>query len=751
MERNRRLAIAGLGKDKHMNRKPCILAARIAALFLPALLGACADMFQGKIPMPEVRGTGSLDDLLVVAVTPEITELSPPAQVVVEDRQSATRIKVSWSAVKGAIYYQLDRAVVEQGLDGAYPEPREEDFEFLSKVYGVSYLDYLLSDPQRDSPEYKQRFYYRLSSGSADLEPAGTSDPLWGSLLPPVPGVRATLGTREGMVELSWTLVDKAAAYEIYRADSETSAMEYRGRRLGGQDMFQNKITGTDEGKEFYYWVYALADSGEKSIPSNAAMGYSQIAGSPSMPENPGLKAGYSLGSSTTEIKLAWGASSAAGEVKYVVFRYNQNDDTLVRLTPRPAGVLEGTVNTYWDDNIGLEPGIYYYYLIQAVTLDGSRTLKSGMDRSLAFRAFVLSPPSSAEAIKASPFTTLRWKAAINDDLAPIPYDYRIEGAPASTGPWTTVDTLYNPPAGGDGIITKTGVPPYPFYRIITVNGGAESDPGAVFAPSPDAAVMTDVSQARYLDGSGPNGEGVYPVAVSWQKPDADTPAAYRVYRSENRDAGFRAIGADIPASAGPGGQFTFVDQNSSARPGKYYYYRVLSLNELGQGSFYSETRVGYGILTPERFFAEFIRTANNSLNKLVNMNKPGATDKLGDEKKDGTVSGTVAYDSPDSVLSAIPPFTIYLTYANYADYYIESNSALGPYVILNGNSDTRVTSTSGNGQMQGTITVGGMYGGTVNYDNITITSQVAGGGYYLVQPAGFPSAAQVDWTKGKR
>jgi hypothetical protein len=736
--------------DKRLSRF-AVLWAALSLGFV--LLGSCAGMFQEKIAMPAARGTGSLGDLLIAEEKPEITGLPPPVQVFVEDRQSAVRIKVSWTPVTGALYYHIGRAVMKKGLDGAYPEPREEDFDFLARVYSPSYTDHVLNDPQWDSPEYEQRFYYRISSGSAELEPSETSAPLWGSLLPPVRGVKATLGTREGMVEITWDPVDKAAAYEIYRADSETAVMEYRGRRLGSQNVFQNRISNSMEaGKELYYWVYAFASSGEKSIRSNSAMGYSQITGSPSAPENLRLQSGYSLGVSVSEIKLAWDPSSAGGEVKYVVFRYSQSDDTLVRLTPPSAGSLEGTADTFWVDAGGLKTGIYYYYLVQAVTLNGSKILKSGMNRDMAFRAFVLSPPSSMEALKLSSSVTVKWKAAINDDNAPISYTYEIEGASAQSGPWAAVDTVSGFSIDADGIITKTGVAPYPFYRIITVNGSVKSDPSAVFAPAPDPPVITGVSRARYFSGAVPNSRGVYPVVISWKKPDADNPAAYRLYRSESRDSGFRPVTeTTIPASAESGGQFSFTDINSSARPGKYYYYRVLSLNELGQGSFYSETHVGYGALTPETFFEEFIKTVNSSLNKLVNMNKAGAMDKLGDENKPGTAGGTVFYDTPDSLLSAVPPFTIYIRYENYADYYIENDSALGPYLILNGNSDTRVESTNGNGQMQGTITVSGMYGGTVNYDNIVIKAQAAAGGYYLVLPGGFPASAQVDWTKGKR
>jgi hypothetical protein len=717
------------------------------------LLGSCPALFQEKVAMPAVRATGSLGELLITEEKPEITGLPPPSQVFVEDRQSAVRIKVSWTPVAGALYYHIDRAAMEKGLDGAYPEPKEENFDFLARVYSPSYTDYVLDDPQRDSPEYEQRFYYRISTGSVEWEPSESSAPLWGSLLPPVRGVKASLGTREGMVEIVWNQVDKAAAYEIYRADSESSVMEYRGRRLGSQNMFQNRINdATEAGKELYYWVYALASSGEKSVRSNSAMGYSQITGSPSMPGNLKLQSGYSLGASASEIKLAWDPSSAGGEIKYVVFRYSQDDDTLVRLTPQPAGSLEGTADTFWVDSGDLNAGIYYYYLVQALTMDGSKILKSGMDRDMAFRAFVLSPPSSMEALKVSSTVTIRWKAAINDDAAPVSYSYEIEGAPAQNGPWTVVDTVSVFSVDADGIITKTGVLPSPFYRIVTVNGSVKSNPGAVFAPAPDPAVMVDVSRSRYLSDVVPNSRGVYPVVINWKKPDADNPAAYRLYRSESRDSGFRPVTeTPIPASTGSGGQFTFTDINSSARPGKYYYYRVLSLNEMGQGSFYSETRAGYGALTPETFFGEFIATMNNSLNKLINMNKAGAMDKLGDENKHGSAGGTVFYDTPDSLVSAIPPFTIYIRYENYADYYIENNIALGPYIVLNGNSDTRVDSTSGNGQMQGTITVSGMYGGTVNYDNIVIKGQAAAGGYYLVSPNGLSSTAQIDWTKGKR
>jgi hypothetical protein len=265
----------------------------------------------------------------------------------------------------------------------------------------------------------------------------------------------------------------------------------------------------------------------------------------------------------------------------------------------------------------------------------------------------------------------------------------------------------------------------------------------------PPAADLLVVSCAENPGGYGANSNGVYPVCIRWQKPaTADgsvEPWGYHIYRSPSVDAGFSRISAEpIPAARGSDGFFTYFDENPAAMPGKPYYYRVLSLNAQGEGSNYSEIHIGYGALTHEQYLIEYTKTIKSSHQKMVYMNKTSALSKLGSETKNGTISGSLAYRARIAGFGG----RVTMHYENYADFYIENNSAQGPYFVLTGDMNTTATMDQ-SGSMNGTITVSGKDPGRVFYDNMLIKSGKAGGGTYGIEPAGFPRR-ELSWTLGE-
>jgi hypothetical protein len=499
--------------------------------------------------------------------------------------------------------------------------------------------------------------------------------------------------------------------------------------------MYENSVTEADAGREFYYALEAINAAGERSVSSGLAMGFSLMPGAPPKPDSQ-LPADSGRGNSAA-ITISWGPVAAADY--YVVFRYSSSDSSLLR-------VAANVTSLSWTDPGPLEPYTYYYYQIQAVNEEDGKTLKSSL--SPAVEAFILSPPQTAEALKSGAGDiSIQWYPALGAPADQALYSYLIEGADSLYGPFSLVHTVSAPAAvNAEGYILVDSAPSRPFYRIKTKNGSVESAAGPVFAPAPKAAVILDASQAAYFSGKIPNANGVYPVQITWQKPDGDDPVSYHVYRSTTPDSPGRPITpSPIPASAESGGQFTWYDENSAARARTRYYYRVLSLNALDQGKNYSDTKIGYGILTPVQFFLEYNKTVKKSHTKLTLMHKP-STGALGTESATG-ISGRVDYQASLDGLGA----AITMHYQNYADFYVEDNIASsGFYFLLNGYSNTSANMSS-NGSMNGTMNITGMYKGTVVYDGIEIKGGAAGGGSYSVRPEGFPSAAAVSWTEGEK
>jgi hypothetical protein len=142
----------------------------------------------------------------------------------------------------------------------------------------------------------------------------------------------------------------------------------------------------------------------------------------------------------------------------------------------------------------------------------------------------------------------------------------------------------------------------------------------------------------------------------------------------------------------------------------------------------------------------EYNKTMKSALKRLTYMHKPGSTDKLGTETKNGSLSGTIYYDAAISGLGA----RIIIKLTNYADFYIENEQEKGVYFTLSGDSNTSANMSS-NGDMDGTMTCTGMYPGKVYYDKIQIKGGAAGGGTYGIHPDGGFQRAEISWTVGEQ
>lgn len=268
------------------------------------------------------------------------------------------------------------------------------------------------------------------------------------------------------------------------------------------------------------------------------------------------------------------------------------------------------------------------------------------------------------------------------------------------------------------------------------------------------SAVIIDASRHAFISNEDANANGVYPVRITWKKPEADTPAFYHVQRSTRTGTGFTQIN-DTPLPAnGPftsvysydetTGIYSYIDRNAAAAAERKYFYRVMSLNRQGQGNFPSDERIGWGALTHEKFFYEFNKSYASAIYKLTYMHKKGNLRKLGEETNYGTISGQIYYKAHVQGFHG----DITVTTTNYSDFYIENDPAKGPYFILNGDSGSRANMATNGSMKPVTITCTGMYPGTVYHGNVEIKGGVVAGGTYGVTPSGFPRK-ELPWTLG--
>jgi len=734
------------------NKKPHCL--QYFFLLLCLLLSSCADMFQPKIPMPGDKKE-TLDEFFPRSGD-EITKLSTPIQFYVAPYYSSSEIQLTWSAVRGAAYYMVERAVAASG-----EEPDSGDYEplpFGRSVYprpdgSLFYVDEILRNPTLDSPEFQNRYFYRVSAfnPAQKFDESEPTVPQSAMLFRAVTNVKASGGTSIEEIVLQWEPSVGAESYEILRSDFSNGASATRiATVMGSQTWYTNKVSAAEQGKDFYYKIKAVNSFNKETPESRLAYGYARVYGAPDAPNNVRLAENSGRGHSITEIKIEWDKVDEE-DAYYAVYRYSEADSSLTRLTSK-------TTDKFLIDNQGLKPGIYYYYRVQAILEDISsgKELKSQFS-SADPEGFLLSSPEEVVAEKSSDGTsvTVKWKPAKGSEGERLQYTYNVytDSNPEGAFSNAVVSSVSSNP-GADGYISVGGltVATGAFFRVSTVKGGVESGKSFVVSPSPAAAIIQYASQYAYIAGENANANRVYPVKITWKKPENEFPAFYHVQRSTKSGSGYAKINDEPLREDGTGtagftydsgtGVYTYIDKNEAARVGRKYYYRVLSLNQLGQGSFPSDERVGWGALTYEQYALEYNKTMGAALKKLTYMHKPGSTEKLGTETKYSSIGGgSIYYNAALDGLGA----RIIIRVTNYADFYIENVPENGVYFTLNGNSNTSANMSS-NGTMDGTVTATGMYPGSLSYDGIQIKGGAAGGGTYGVQPAGFPRA-EISWT----
>ena len=716
----------------------------ILSLATTLLLTGCAEMFQGKVDMVVGSNGGGLSGLLSEKAA--ISKLDTPAQLNVSRRDSSHYIDLNWSAVDGAITYYIQRATLtpdkydgksEEEINAALEEVYED---LVLMVYGTTYRDTTATDPN-------VRYYYRVYAENSreKYDPSEPTNSVWGSVFGVPANIRADLGQYTDKVNVAWDAVDGATSYEIHRGTDASGAGAVKLASIpSNRTQYTNMINTDEQGKEFYYTIYAVNRIGERSAASSVQMGFALVAGAPSQPENVIVSNGR--GTTTGSITLKWNPVTAASDsITYYVYRSSSEDSALL--------LLGGEKNkTEYTDSRSLKPGVYYYYQVQAAVLDEAtgEELKSkfsesgkltsdGKENKKAAEGFILSPPDEMFAEKTAEGITIRFSPAIGNDTERAGYTYKIYGDSSQTGTFTTEvasqaasELTLTPDKDNPELKYYTvKVDAHNFYKVVTMNGDVTSKASSVVAPTPFAAKIGSASQAgnfQFAENDA-NSSGVYPVKITWSKPTDDTPAGYHVYRSSSKDSGYRKITSD-PVSADA--TLEFIDANDTAKAGKKYWYKVLSVNSLGQGSYYSEPVQGWGALTHEQYLIEFNKTVVVAQKRLTYMHKPGSTDKLGTETK-SAVEGTIYYDAQIAGLGA----RIIMRYTNLVEFYIDDDKNNGPYFKLSGESNTSANMSS-NGSMDGTVTCSGMYPGKVSYDKIEIKGGAAGGGTYGVEPTGF-------------
>lgn len=727
---------------------------------------SCSAWFQDKVSMQTDGKFVSLGELFKTET--KIESLDSPAQVFASQGLYPDSIKLSWTEVENATSYRIERAVVKTvDPSGNWNVPDESEFNSL-EIYNVnnSYTDVILKE-QIEEDEYFYHYFYKIYAENKEkgLISEGSDNVLSqtraeGWLFAPPLNLNASKGKSTSKIKLSWDSVSGASRYKIYRGENENNVSLIK-TVYGNLTSFDDSIPSKDQGTEFYYKVTAVNSLGIESAFSKSNMGYSLVEGAPAVSEKVEVADGF--GTSLSELKIKWKEVEKTSEtavIRYNLYRTSSKDSVYKKIGSNL------TATSYTDKSVS--PGLIYYYFVQTVCLDEGLEIKSAFtENSNENFGFLLSSPAELEVGdgSSSEKVILVWSKAIGSQHKNFTYKIYVS---------STQEDLYSELMSGiEGIENENGyleyeIDKYPYFKISTVNSeGLESSQSFAAAPMPAAPQNVTASKTSFMNSDlAPNSNNIYPVKITWEKPSQDEPAGYYVYRSAKTDSGFRKLNEN------PVTETEFIDDSSESltKVGVPYFYKVVSINSLGQGKKSNNPQVeyddavleggdafknikclGYGALTREQWFREYNKTCMSSQKKLTLMHKPNDTDKLGSESVEGTISGTLKYTAKIAGLGA----EIKMPYTNYADFWINDNEQLGVYFCFESGSTDTTSNMSGNGKMSGTVKCSGMYPGEAYYGNLEIKSGAAGGGTYGVKTFDLEgneilSSGAVDWLVGE-
>jgi len=271
-----------------------------------------------------------------VTKTIRISEVGLEVPVLSLEEVTASSIEISWSAVDGATAYELSRdggAWANQGTARSYTDENLDE--------GEEYC-------------YRVRARKGVASGEASEQLCATT------LTRPAAAPELSVdGVTSTSIELSWTAVEAADSYALYRGETEVYA--------GGELSFTD--SGLEAGTEYCYTIEAVNEAGvgpRSDPPLCATTAEASELGTPILEIST---------FTANSISLSWNTVENAEQ--YEVFHRMDDESSFTALTTVSSGT------NYIHES--LEPGHHHYYQVRAISTElGSGAFSNTVDQLLA-------------------------------------------------------------------------------------------------------------------------------------------------------------------------------------------------------------------------------------------------------------------------------------------------------------------------------------------------------------------------------
>ena len=452
--------------------------------------------------------------------------LLPPTGLAADKGKSTSNVTVKWNKAVGATSYTVYRGY-RSG----------KDWRFSALAGGITAESYT------DTTAEPGTVYNYYAVAVCNLCRSDVSEDDTGWIKMSAPTLEAVPG--DGKINLSWTAVDGAVTYSVYRGTTAAAVTTLLQAGVAGTSY--EDTTAIPE--QHYFYKVVAVNAGKTSDDSNIVEVW----------RNPEFFTTMTAsdGTSTAKIDVSW--TAVTGASSYDLYRHTRTDAGVMSADTLLAGNLNAT--QYADTSA--TPGVVYWYRIKANYRTGGTSDFCKSDSG--YRK--LSPPTGLAATQGELVNAVKLTWSETPEGATSYLIARGTSANATVQIATSTTKL--------AYTDTTATPGTLFYYKVAAVGGVST-----------SAWSTAVSGHRKLAAPGSmtasDGTTDECVALSW--PAVPGATSYKVFRGDETDTAPETLLATSTTNA-------FDD--ASATAGEYYWYRVTAVCALSESDFSKADR-GY-------------------------------------------------------------------------------------------------------------------------------------------------------------
>ncbi len=249
---------------------------------------------------------------------------------------STGKIKLTWNKVRGAYEYKVYRATSKTGK-----------YSPMKTVTGTSYTN--------TSAKPGKYYYYYVVAIGVDGTESKKSNIVGRTCDYARPAVTATNDAATGKPKLTWTAVEGATSYKVYRSTKENGTYSLMKTVKDGATSYihANAVAG----KKYYYKVKAYGPN------SSATSAWAVVEARTWELPRPTV----SITTSSGKPKVSW--TAVTGATKYQIYRSTSKTGTY--------SLVKTTTAKYWKDTTAVKDKTYYYRVVAVHSNTNANSAKS--------------------------------------------------------------------------------------------------------------------------------------------------------------------------------------------------------------------------------------------------------------------------------------------------------------------------------------------------------------------------------------